>query len=105
MSQTVVLPQAETAGYLGYYEGKMPKLPPLMVGKVFLTPKYLGFHSYEIRTLGLLGKPQLTPTGKVLGIEMDKIVDLAVESGVRSRKSRPNWKDPKYFQRKANGER
>ncbi|MDG6898695.1 MAG: hypothetical protein JRN24_03045 [Nitrososphaerota archaeon] len=105
MSQNVFLPQSEEAGYLGYYEGKLQNLPPLMVGRIFLTPKYLGFRAYEVRVSGMLGKPQLVPTGKVLGIEMDKVVDLALEGGVRSRKSRPNWRDAKDFERKASGER
>ncbi len=95
----------EDAGYLGYYEGTMQGLPPLVVGKVFLTPKYLGFHTFEIRSSGMLGKTNMVPTGKVLGIAMDRIVSVAVEGGVRSKKSRPDWKDSKDFERKATGEK
>lgn len=105
MSQNLFAPQSEEGGHLGYYEGSMRSLPPLMVGKIFLTPKYLGFHAFEIRASGVLGKTQLIPTGKVLGISMDKVVDISIEGGVRSKRSRPNWRDTKDFERKANGER
>ncbi|MDV3244916.1 MAG: hypothetical protein LYZ66_07090 [Nitrososphaerales archaeon] len=105
MSQNLSMTQSEDSGYLGYYEGTMRHLPPLMVGKIFLTPKYLGFHAFEIRASGLLEKSRLIPTGKVLGISVDKIVDVTVEEGVRSKKSRPNWKDGKDFERKAAGEK
>jgi hypothetical protein len=105
VSQGLYLPQSEDKALLGYYEGSMHGLPPLMVGKIFLTAKYLGFHTCEIRTSGLFGRPSLMPTGKVLGIAMDKVVDISVEPGVRSKTSRPNWKDAKDFERKALGER
>lgn len=100
-----ILTQSEDGGYLGYYEGAMHSLPPLMVGKIFLTPKYLGFHAFEIHASGLLEKARLRPTGKVLGISVDKIVDVTVEGGIRSKKSRPNWKDSRDFQKKATGEK
>jgi len=105
LSQNLIATQSEENGHLGYYEGTMQGLPPLMVGKLFVTQKYLGFHAYEIRSSGMLEKAQLIPTGKVLGLAMDKIVDVAVEGGVRSRRSRPNWKDRKDFERKATGEK
>ncbi|MDV3294105.1 MAG: hypothetical protein LYZ70_07525 [Nitrososphaerales archaeon] len=105
MSQNLLAAQSEDAGYMGYYEGTMHGLPPLMVGKVFVTAKYLGFHAFEVRSSGILAKPRLVPTGKVLGISMDKVVDVTVEGGVRSKKSRPNWKDAKDFEKKSAGEK
>jgi hypothetical protein len=105
MSQNVFITQAEETGFLGYYEGVMSSLPRLMVGKLFLTPKYIGFHAFEVRSTGLLGKARLIPTGKVVGISIDKVVDVTVEEGVRSKKSRPNWRDPNDFERKASGEK
>jgi len=105
LTQNLFAAKSEETGYLGYYEGRMHNLPPLMVGKIFLTPKYLGFHAYETAASGILGKPHLVPTGKVLGISMDKVVDVSIEEGVRSKKSKPNWRDGKDFGRKAAGER
>lgn len=105
MSRNMFVPQAEETGFPGYYEGAMTSLPRLMVGKLFLTPKYIGFHAFEARSTGLLGKPRLIPTGKVVGISMDKVVDVAVEEGIRSRKSRPNWREPNDFEKKVSGEK
>jgi hypothetical protein len=105
MSQNLFATQTEESGFLGYYEGVMSNLPRLLVGKLFLTPKYIGFHTFEVRSSGLLGKARLMPTGKVVGIAMDKVVDVSVEEGVRSKKSRPNWRDPNDFERKLSGEK
>ena len=105
MTQNPALPRADENGTLAYYEGRMSRLPPLMVGKLFLTPKYLGFHSYEVRSRGLFGKGHLAPSGKVLTIEMGKVVDVSIESGVRSNGSRPNWEDTSDFEKKASGEK
>jgi hypothetical protein len=105
VTQNLFAPQAEENGHLGYYEGRMRNLPALMVGKIFLTPKYLGFHAYEVRSSGLFRKAQLVPSGKVLGIAMDKVVEVSIEAGVRSKKSRPNWKDGEDFEKKASGEK
>ena len=105
MSQNLFVTQAEETGYLGYYEGMMSNLPKLLVGKLFLTPKYIGFHVFEARSSGFFGKSKLIPTGKVLGLSMDKLVDVSVETGVRSKKSRPNWRDSDDFERKATGEK
>ena len=105
MSQNLFVTQAEEGGFLGYYEGMMSSLPRLMVGKLFLTPKYIGFHAFDLRSTGLLAKSRLVPTGKVVGISMDKVVDVTLEEGVRSKKSRPNWRDAADFERKASGEK
>ena len=105
MTQNLTPPKADEQGNFAYYEGRMSRLPPLMVGKLFLTPKYLGFHSYEVRSRGLFGRGHLAPSGKVITIAMDKVVDVSIESGVRSRKSRPNWEDAPDFERKASGEK
>lgn len=105
MSQNLSLAPSEETGYVGYYEGVMGNLPKLMVGKLFLTTKYLGFHAFEIRSSGILEKARLIPTGKVLGLPLDKVVDVTVEGGVRSKKSRPNWRDRRDFERKASGEK
>jgi hypothetical protein len=105
MSQDLFLSQAEETSFMGYYEGAMGGLPRLMVGKLFLTAKYIGFHAFEVRTAGMLSKPRLIPTGKAVGISMDKVVDISVEQGIRSKKSRPNWANPGDFERKVNGER
>lgn len=105
MSQRNSAPQAEENGFLGYYEGKAHGLPPLMVGKLFLTSRYLGFHTYEVRSSGLFRKAQLAPTGKVLAIGMDKLVDVSIEQGTRSKKSRPNWRDADDFEAKSAGEK
>ena len=105
MTQNLALPKADEGGNIAYYEGRMSRLPPLMVGKIFLTPKYLGFHSYEVRKRGLFGRGHLAPSGKVLTVAMDKVVDVSIESGVRAKKSRPNWEDASDFEKKANGEK
>jgi len=105
MTQNLFPPHPDEAGQFCYYEGRMRNLPPLMVGKIFLTPKYVGFHAYEVRTSGLRGRAQLVPSGKVVGISMEKIVDVSIESSFRSKKSRPNWKDGDDFEKKAGGER
>jgi len=94
-----------TKGVLAYYEGMMSGLPRVMVGKLLVTPKYLAFHSYEIRSLGLFEKPRLVPTGRVLGLQVEKIVDVSVETHVRGKGSRPNWKDRNDFEKKAAGEK
>lgn len=83
----------------------MKKAPRLMVGRLFLTDKYIGFHSFKVHYSGVLERPRLVPTGRVLGLPMDKVVELSVEEGVRSKRSRPNWTIKKDFERKVSGER
>ena len=105
MTVNLPLPPSDDAGTIAYYEGKMTRFPPLMVGKLFLTPRYLGFHSYEVKHRGLFGKGHLAPSGKVLTIPMDKVVDVSTETGERSKRSRPNWEDASDFEKKLNGEK
>lgn len=88
-----------------YYEGHLASYPHVMVGKLLLNPRYLIFHVYEPGYGGLLEAPRLNSTGRVLSIPLDKLMDVTIDSGVRSRKSRPNWKNKDDFQRKSTGER
>jgi len=74
-----------------------------MVGKLILNSRFLVFHIYEPKYAGLLQNGRLTSTGRLLSIGLDTILDIAVESGVRSRGSRPNWKNKDDFEKKSNG--
>ena len=88
-----------------YYEGHLGAYPPVMVGKLLLNSRYLMYLIHEPRYTGLLQNPRLTSTGRVLSIAMDDIVDVTIESGVRARRSRPNWKNKEDYERKSSGER
>jgi len=76
-----------------------------MVGKLMLNSRYLIFHVYEPRYAGVLQTARLNSTGRVLSIALDTIMDVAVESGVRARASRPNWKNKDDFEKKSSGVR
>src|SRR5438105_4224174 len=76
-----------------------------MVGKIVLNPRFLVFYVYEPRYTGVLQKARLTSTGRVLSLALSSILDVAVESGVRARRSRPNWKNKDDFEKKSLGER
>ena len=76
-----------------------------MVGKLILNSRYVIFHIYEPRYSGLLQNARLASTGKVMSLPLDKIVDVSVETGVRARSSRPNWKSRDDFERKMSGEK
>jgi hypothetical protein len=76
-----------------------------MVGKLILNSRYLIFHIYEPRYVGVLQNPRLTSSGRVLSIPLTAILDVTVESGVRARRSRPNWKSKDDFEKKSSGER
>jgi hypothetical protein len=76
-----------------------------MVGKLMLNPRYLIFHAYEARYSGVFQAGRLSSTGQVLSIALDTIVDVVVESGVRAKRSRPNWKNKEDFEKKVSGER
>ena len=83
----------------------MASYPHIMVGKLILNPRYLIFHIYEPRDAGILQYGRLTSTGRVLSIPLTTILDATVESGVRARRSRPNWKNKDDFEKKTSGER
>ncbi len=76
-----------------------------MVGKLMLNSRYLIFHIHEPRYAGVLETARLNSTGKILSIALSTIMDVTTESGVRAKRSRPNWKSKDDFQRKASGER
>ena len=76
-----------------------------MVGRLIVNSRYVIFHIYEPHYRGVLQNGTLVSTGRVLSIPLDKVVDVSVESGVRARSSRPNWKNKDDFERKASGER
>jgi hypothetical protein len=94
-----------TSNVFVYYEGHLSSYPQVMVGKLMLNSRYLVFHIYEPRYAGIFQSPRLVSTGKVLSIALSAIIDVSVESGMRSRKSRPNWKNMNDFQLKSSGER
>ena len=75
------------------------------MGKLILNPRYLIFHTYEARYVGVLQTGRLNSTGRVMSIALDTIVDVTVEQGVRARRSRPNWKNKEDFEKKSSGER
>ncbi len=76
-----------------------------MVGKLILNSRYLIFHIYEPRYTGVLQSARLNSTGRVLSLGLGAIIDVTVESGVRARRSRPNWKNKEDFEKKSSGER
>jgi hypothetical protein len=76
-----------------------------MVGKLILNSRYLIFHIHEPRYAGLLETARLNSTGRVLSIGLKSIIDVSVESGVRAKRSRPNWKNKDDFGRKCAGDR
>lgn len=76
-----------------------------MVGKLLLNSRYLIFHIYDPSYSGVLQTPRLVSTGRVLSIALGSIIDSAVESGVRAKSSRPNWKNRDDFVKKSNGDR
>ncbi len=88
-----------------YYEGHLASYPQVMVGRLVLNPKYLVFIIYEPRYAGLLQSPRLASAGRVLSIALDKVINVNVESGVRARKSRPNWRNKGEWERMSSGER
>ena len=94
-----------TANVFVYYEGHLSAYPHIMVGKLMLNQRYLIFHIYEPRYTGVLQNGRLASTGKVLSIPLTTIMDVTIESGVRARKSRPNWKNRDDFEKKSSGER
>jgi hypothetical protein len=88
-----------------YYEGHLASFPRIMVGKLILNSRFLVFHIYEPRYAGVLQNARLTSTGRVLSLALKSIIDVTVEKGMRSRKSRPNWKSKDDFEKKSLGER
>jgi hypothetical protein len=76
-----------------------------MIGKLILNSRYLIFHIYEPRYVGVLQNGRLQSTGRVLSISLNTVLDVSVESGVRARSSRPNWKNRDDFEKKSSGER
>lgn len=90
---------------MAYYLGHLASFPPLMVGRLLLNSKYLAFHICDISPGGFFQPPRLTATGRVLATPIEKILDVSLERGVRSKRTRPNWKDRNDFERKAGGER
>lgn len=104
MSQDILNP-LRTRDSTAYYLGNLASQPGLMVGKLALSSKYLTYHIYDIYAGGLLQAARLSSVGRVLALPLDRIVDVSVEKGVRSRKSRPNWKDKADFEKKVRGER
>lgn len=90
---------------MAYYLGNLSSFSPLMVGRLLLNSKYLAFHICDIHPGGIFQSARLTATGRVLAIPVEKIMDVSVERGVRSKRSRPNWRDKRDFDRKAAGER
>ena len=76
-----------------------------MVGKLILNPRYVIFHIYEPRYTGVLQTARLNSTGRVVSIPLSSVIDVTIESGVRARRSRPNWKNKDDFEKKSSGER
>jgi len=76
-----------------------------MVGRLLLNSKYLAYHICDIHPGGLFQPARLTASGRVLAIPIEKIIDVSVERGIRSKRSRPNWRDKRDFERKSSGER
>lgn len=103
MSQKVVS-SVESRDSIVYYEGHLSSQPGLMVGKLVLNPKYLIFHVHEPRYAGVLQNGRLASTGRIMALPMEAIIDVFVEGGVRSKKSRPNWKSKDDFAKKSAGQ-
>jgi hypothetical protein len=76
-----------------------------MVGKLILNPRYLIFHIYEPRYSGVLQTARLNSTGRVVSIALSTVMDVSIESGIRAKRSRPNWKNKDDFEKKSLGER
>jgi len=70
-----------------------------------LNARYLIFHAYEPRYSGVLQAGRLNSTGQVLSIALDTIIEVKIETGVRARRSRPNWKNRDDYEKKCSGER
>jgi len=105
MSQRSVQTPTVTASAFTYYEGHLASYPNVMVGKLILNTRYLVFMIHEPKYAGILETPRLTSSGRVLSIRLSSIVDVMVESGVRAKSSRPNWKNRADFEKKSSGER
>jgi hypothetical protein len=105
LSQRAIQAPNLSANVFVYYEGHLASFPNIMVGKLLLNSRYLIFHIYEPRYSGILETPHLQSTGRVLSIALNKIMDVTVESGVRAKRSRPNWKNRDDFGKKSSGER
>jgi len=104
MSQKVVN-TPDTRDSFVYYEGHLASHQGLMVGKLVLNQKYLVFHIHEPRYTGVLQSGRLASTGSIIALPLDRVIDVFVERGLRSKKSRPNWKSKDDFARKISGER
>ncbi len=76
-----------------------------MVGKLILNSRYLIFHIYEPRYVGVLQNGRLTSTGRVLSVSLATVLDVTVEWGGRARRSRPNCNNTDDFEKKSSGER
>lgn len=105
MSQISVPPRFPPEETLAYYIGALQGMPGLMVGKLILTPRFLGYHVYEVESVGVVGKGRLRPSEKVFSFPLERIVSARVEEGARAKKSRPRWTDADDFSKKAAGER
>lgn len=90
---------------LAYYTGALRGMPKLMVGKLVLTPRYVGYHVHEVQSVGAMGRGRLKPTEKVYSFPLERVVSARVEGGKRAKKSRPKWTDADDFNKKASGER
>jgi hypothetical protein len=104
MSQKVVN-TAEGRDSFVYYEGHLASHPGLMVGKLVLNQRYLIFHIHVPQYAGVLQNGRLASTGKIIALPLERVIDVFVEGGVRSKKSRPNWKSKDDFARKTSGEK
>jgi hypothetical protein len=96
---------AVSNGAFVYYEGHLSAHPHVMVGKLLLNSRYLIFHIYQPHYAGVLQNARLVSTGRVLSIPLSSIVDAGIESGVRAKSSRPNWKNKDDFEKKSSGDR
>lgn len=90
---------------MAYYLGNLASFPKLMVGRLLLTSKYLAYHICDIHPGGIFQPARLTASGRVLAIPIERVIDVTVEGGTRSKRSRPNWRDKRDFDRKSVGER
>jgi len=98
---TQVIGQLRTREELCYYEGGSNSLPSLLAGKLTLTQKFLAMHVYDVRKIGIFERGHLAPTGKTISIPLTSVVDVSTETLVRAKRSRPNWKSPGDFRKKA----
>lgn len=90
---------------LAYYTGAVRGMPKLMVGKLVLTPRYLGYQVHEVQSVGVIGKGRLRPSEKVYSFPLERVVSVKVEGGKRAKKSRPKWTDAEDYNKKASGEK